>query len=183
MIPLTIPLSSTACSSLFFMHFHRSICFSTQQALFSEVHFCMSHGYPGLGPFSLVLHSQRRSMQQALYLFEISSLLRFCIFWCYILGLYICQFKLVFCICSLYIDIRFSFCCTRVLLLISLSLSVSYYVVLSIQVKSSNLLSGIEIVFCMIRIMSTRRTRANPNPRMTANAQPPRVRTPNKDIP
>ena len=31
--------------------------------------------------------------------------------------------------------------------------------------------------------MSTWRTRANPNPRMTANAQPPRVRIPNKDIP
>ena len=31
--------------------------------------------------------------------------------------------------------------------------------------------------------MSTRRTRANPNPRMTANAQPPSVRIPNKDIP
>ena len=31
--------------------------------------------------------------------------------------------------------------------------------------------------------MSTRRTQANPNPRMTANAQPPRVRIPNKDTP
>ena len=31
--------------------------------------------------------------------------------------------------------------------------------------------------------MSTWRTRANPNPRMTANAQPPRVRIPNEDIP
>ena len=31
--------------------------------------------------------------------------------------------------------------------------------------------------------MSTRRTQANPNPRMTANAQPPRVRIPNKETP
>ena len=31
--------------------------------------------------------------------------------------------------------------------------------------------------------MSTQRTQANPNPRMTANAQPPRVRIPNKDVP
>ena len=31
--------------------------------------------------------------------------------------------------------------------------------------------------------MSTRRTRANPNPRMTANVQNPRIRIPNEDIP
>ena len=31
--------------------------------------------------------------------------------------------------------------------------------------------------------MSTWRTRAIPNPRMTANAQPPRVRIPNEDTP
>ena len=31
--------------------------------------------------------------------------------------------------------------------------------------------------------MSTRRTRANPNPRVTANVQDPRVRIPNEDIP
>ena len=31
--------------------------------------------------------------------------------------------------------------------------------------------------------MSTQRTRANPNPRMTANAQPPRVIIPNEDTP
>ena len=32
-------------------------------------------------------------------------------------------------------------------------------------------------------IMSTQRTQANPNPRMIANAQPPRVRIPNEDTP
>ena len=59
---LTTSLRFTVYFSLFFMHYHRSGCLFIQQALFSEDHFCMSHGYPGPGSFSLVLHSLRRSM-------------------------------------------------------------------------------------------------------------------------
>ena len=134
------PLSSTICFSLFCTLFHRRGCFSILQVLLLEVHFCMSHGYPGLGLSSLIPCSLRRSMRPILYISEPPSLLKFCIFGCY--HLQDCTFvylalSYVYDCCTLII--QFSFWYTRVLLFI---LSV-----LSIQVKSVNLLSGIEVSF------------------------------------
>ena len=125
-------------------------------------------------------------MQWVLYLFEILSLLRFCIYWWHIFG--DCTFvyldsSYVYDHCTLIYDSAFVvpescflFCCLcQLLILLSLS----------IQVKSVNLLSGIEekVFFLVREIMSTQRTRANPNSRRTASIQPPCVSIPNEDTP
>ena len=56
---------------LVLMHYHRSVCSYIQQVVLSEDHFCMSHGCPEPGPFSLVLRSLMRSLQRVLFLVEV----------------------------------------------------------------------------------------------------------------
>ena len=101
----------------------------------------MSHGYPGLELSKPVLLPLKRSMWLVLYIFDPPSF-EFCTFleppsWV----LYICLFSLYLCIQSLNIDYAIQHLRNKVWLLV---LSI-----LSIQVKSVNLLKEDSDTFCV----------------------------------
>ena len=98
MSSLTIILDSIACYSLFSIHYRRSAYFYIQRVVLSEDRFCMSHGYPEPGPFSLILRLLRRSLQRVLFRVGVYLLRFLYIMETYLWGLYILYIWLITCI-------------------------------------------------------------------------------------